>query len=707
MEKYTFISNNCIGSQLYGKINREYDNPFMGSYFQSDYQFLKFCKNYYYYISCEPVFKEPILPFDTEGPVKPGTFPNMFLDDIEINWIHETDEKECIEKYNRRIKRGINKTPFFIWGDSLLHQEHTTEKRLKLIEDFENINNTFYIRKDSHERWKKCSFKDRNPGNGFANPVPWIDFELCVNVIIDYFNNIRKDADNIIYHVYALCYNESRLLSYFLNHYKNADRIIVLDNESTDNSVDIIKSFGREVITFTSGDTFDDILHQNIKNTIWKNSKESADFVIVQDLDEFVHFPDYPYSIKNGLLELKKLNTNFVYLKGYEMVCTDEEFDNIPNNDQIYKYINKGFYASNYSKPNLINPKSLIETNWEPGSHQINPIPNVLPTEFNVLLLHYKHIGFNHEINRRKELRIKKNNDITDKNKGYSVEYTFNDDELNEYTKKFYINCKDINNIIDTRKILTISTVENIKGLYGGLGNQLFNIFTCLSLSYKYNLCPVFLSTYKSKKYLDNLYRNLEFNNNLNVQDFVKIEETDNELNFINKNNYHIQGYFQSSKYFDKYREEILKIIKLNINDEIVVENYINKLRNMFLNKTLIGIHIRRNDYKDLNWILPIEYYKKSINNFDQNCEFICFSDDKEWCKNYMKPFFVCDENFEDYIELFILSKMDGIIMANSTFSWWAAYIGNIKKAICPYPWFKTEIYNKYIYQKHWFQITY
>ncbi len=45
MEKYTFILNNCLCSQLYRKMNREYDNPFIGSYFQLDEQFLKFCKN--------------------------------------------------------------------------------------------------------------------------------------------------------------------------------------------------------------------------------------------------------------------------------------------------------------------------------------------------------------------------------------------------------------------------------------------------------------------------------------------------------------------------------------------------------------------------------------------------------------------------------------------------------------------------------------
>jgi len=715
MEKYTFISNNCLGSKLYGKMNREYDNPFMGSYFQCDKQFLKFCKNYYYYISIEPIFKDPILPFDSEGPITPGTFPTMFLEDIEINWIHETNEKECLEKYNRRIERTLHKTPFFIWGDSSLHQEHTNEKRLEIIEEFENINNTFYIKKDNYERWKFCSFKDRNPGNGFARPVPWIDFDLCSNIFIDYFKNNRKEDENIVYHVYALCYNESKLLPHFLNHYKTADRIIVLDNESTDNSVEIIKDSGREVISFSSNNTFDDILHCNLKNTIWKNSKDSANFVIVQDLDEFVHFPDYPCNIKKGLSEIKNLNAKFVYLKGYEMTCTDDEFDNIPLESNIYKYVNKGFYSENYSKPNLINPKAITDTNWSAGNHIINSTPKFDSTDFNVLLLHYKHIGYNYEFNRRKEMREKKLNLIITRenieNRGYGVEYTYNDSQISEYISTFYTNSLDISDIIDNRKNLVIGWYfEGIKGLYGGLGNQLFNIFTSLALSYEYNYKPIFTLTHKSEPYKKTLYRNLDIVDDIDLNQYIKIEEKEQEqinLTLGKKNNYHLQGYFQSSLYFNKYKTDILKIIDLDISGKIIVENYIENLRNMYPNKKLIGIHIRRTDYIDNNWVLPIEYYLNAINCFNNECVFICFSDDKEWCKNYMKPFYVCDDIDKDYIELFIMSKMDCLIMANSTFSWWAAYIGNINNVICPFPWFKNTKYNENIYEKHWKKLEY
>ena len=534
-----------------------------------------------------------------------------------------------------------------------------------------------------------------------------------MDIIINYFAN-RKDEENIVYYVYALCYNESKLLPHFLNHYKTADRIIVLDNESTDNSVEIIKDSGREVVKFTSNNTFDYILHSKIKNNIWKNSKNCADFVVVQDLDEFVHFPDYPCNIKKGLSELKKINTKFVYLKGYEMACTDEEFNNIPIDSVIYKYINNGFYSKNYNKPNLINPKAILETNWSAGNHIINPIPTVNSTDFNVLLLHYKHLGYNYEINRRKEMRIKKLNLVITheniENRGYGVEYTYNDSQMSEYIKTFYTNSIDISDIIDNRKKLVIGWYfNNIKGLYGGLGNQLFNIFTSLALSYEYNYKAIFTLTNRSEPYKKTLYRHLDIVDDINLNEYIKIEEKDQgqiNLTLDKKNNYYLQGYFQSSLYFNKYKTDILKVIDLDTTDKIIIENYIEKLKNIYPNKKLVGIHVRRTDYIDNNWNLPNEYYLNAINCFNE-CAFICFSDDTEWCKNYMQPFYVCDDIDKDYIELFIMSKMDGLIMANSTFSWWAAYIGNIKDVICPFPWFKNNKYNENIYEKKWKKIEY
>jgi glycosyltransferase involved in cell wall biosynthesis len=210
--------------------------------------------------------------------------------------------------------------------------------------------------------------------------------------------------ESIVYHVYALCFNEARLLPSFFQHYASADRIVIYDNESTDNSIEIIKQYGREYYTFSTNDTFDDHVHAIIKQRIWKQSKEffygkHVDYVIVQDLDEFVHFPNYPYDIKRGLLMLKQRGQDFIRLTGYEMSCTDKEFEDM-NGRLLIDVVRRGYYNSRYSKPNLFNPNAFETMAYNIGSHDILNQEDHEETP-DVLLLHFKHLGAEWEYGRR------------------------------------------------------------------------------------------------------------------------------------------------------------------------------------------------------------------------------------------------------------------------------------------------------------------
>ena len=126
------------------------------------------------------------------------------------------------------------------------------------------------------------------------------------------------------FNVYALNWNESRILPAFLHHYRDANRIIIYDNESTDDSVNIIKKHGREVITFSSNETFDDTINRDLKNNFWKSSvDDDVDYIIVQDLDEFLYFPSYPDDIPKALLEMKRQGFTCARAIGYNMYCSD------------------------------------------------------------------------------------------------------------------------------------------------------------------------------------------------------------------------------------------------------------------------------------------------------------------------------------------------------------------------------------------------
>ena len=55
-----------------------------------------------------------------------------------------------------------------------------------------------------------------------------------------------------------------------------------------------------------------------------------------------------------------------------------------------------------------------------------------------------------------------------------------------------------------------------------------------------------------------------------------------------------------------------------------------------------------------------------------------------------------------DYVDFYVLSKLDGCIMSNSTFGWWLSYLGNLQNVVCPYPWVKNNKFSEKLYQSHW-----
>ena len=85
-----------------------------------------------------------------------------------------------------------------------------------------------------------------------------------------------------------------------------------------------------------------------------------------------------------------------------------------------------------------------------------------------------------------------------------------------------------------------------------------------------------------------------------------------------------------------------------------------------------------------------MEYYKSAMGHF-RGYKFVIFSDDIPWCKeNFIGDNFTFIDGEEDYIDLYLMSVCEHNIIANSSFSWWGAYLNtNItKKVIAPKEWF-------------------
>lgn len=141
-----------------------------------------------------------------------------------------------------------------------------------------------------------------------------------------------------------------------------------------------------------------------------------------------------------------------------------------------------------------------------------------------------------------------------------------------------------------------------------------------------------------------------------------------------------IDGYWQTEKYFNCVRDEILLEL---------VPQQIPEMPQWITQTNTVAVHVRRTDYlKDVRYgFLGEEYYQEAINYLRQklgNPLFVFFSDDVEWCKQTFTgdDILFCNEADwqKDYLQLYLMSKCNHQVIANSSFSWWSAWLNENKE---------------------------
>jgi len=172
--------------------------------------------------------------------------------------------------------------------------------------------------------------------------------------------------------------------------------------------------------------------------------------------------------------------------------------------------------------------------------------------------------------------------------------------------------------------------------------------------------------------------------------------------------NIYAMGWFQSEEYFKDIRSILIR--EFSPKKKIRIPRGLRKV----LEGTAVSVHIRRGDFLQQGLQLDREYYDKAIKYISENVivpVFVIFSDEIEWVKNN----FVFNDNvfyvenkygFQDYEELLIMSKCNHNIIANSTFSWWGAWLNQNpdKIVIAPHDecWFSTH---RNIVPDNWIQM--
>lgn len=252
--------------------------------------------------------------------------------------------------------------------------------------------------------------------------------------------------------------------------------------------------------------------------------------------------------------------------------------------------------------------------------------------------------------------------------------------------------------------------------LQGGLGNYLFQISAAYGISkrdnkkLKIDTSDIAIIHSPLELYTNNILRNVEFGN---INNFNFIHQTHHlPITFTDIpviiGNLKLDGYYQNEKYFNQYRDDILNLYKI----DNLTENYLNEKYSEILLGNTCSIHVRRGNYVERQHFHPlqtIDYYKNAISIIGEETLFLIFSDDIEWCKinlNFIKNKIFISGNL-DYQDLYLMSMCDHNIIANSSFSWWGAWLNQNKnkKVIYPSFWFNNGPDSSEIGGENWIKI--
>jgi hypothetical protein len=272
----------------------------------------------------------------------------------------------------------------------------------------------------------------------------------------------------------------------------------------------------------------------------------------------------------------------------------------------------------------------------------------------------------------------------------------------------------------------------------GGLGNQMFQFATAFALAKQMKTkVGIDLSEINKKEgKIDFTYRNFQLEQVFNIDNFDIIptlsynfiigthlidkvkrvfikgsffyekDLTFDPLIFDIKKNAYIEGYFQSEKYFITYENDIRKQFSFKQRPNIKTE----LLSEQIKRKNAIAIHVRRGDYvnnKAINLVhgaCSLDYYKKALTLFDlTQHQLYFFSDDINWVKEKFNFIDLNTSTFVDWNngenawqDMHLMSKCKHFIIANSSFSWWGAWLSiyKDKKVIAPKQWFNDQFKN-------------
>jgi len=242
--------------------------------------------------------------------------------------------------------------------------------------------------------------------------------------------------------------------------------------------------------------------------------------------------------------------------------------------------------------------------------------------------------------------------------------------------------------------MITYKDLDNM----GRLGNSLFEIASTIGIAEKCYV-PYAFPEWKYQSFFKKPLPHL----NGSTNGWVTLNEPTfkyhDHIQLGAGTNVNVAGYRQSFKYWEHCKPLVDSYFELTDHLQTELEGshgaIFDSLGAVWSTPRLTSIHVRRGDYLKLEDyhtnLAKTNYYVAAIRQFKYT-QFVIFSDDIEWCKSNLQfiPDPIYMEGTNEVHQLFLMAKCTNNILANSSFSWWAAYFNSNKdkKVIAPKNWF-------------------
>jgi hypothetical protein len=225
----------------------------------------------------------------------------------------------------------------------------------------------------------------------------------------------------------------------------------------------------------------------------------------------------------------------------------------------------------------------------------------------------------------------------------------------------------------------------NVIKVMGGLGNQIFQYAfgkalgdSCYDVSW-YDHPQTHPRPYRLDKFAD-----------VNIGHFLSqdtIHENGFDISLLKKKNCNFEGYWQRLPYYSKVLGDLKK--ELWLKEQFYTKEFIS-LKNEIQGCDSVSVHVRRGDYVFQGGFhdLPFRYYMEGLSILKG--EIFIFSDDIPWCKEKFKPSYFNNKitfvDMEDYLSFELMRVSKKKVIANSTFSYWAALLSD-SEVVTPREW--------------------